>query len=196
MKLVFATHNKNKLIEVKAMMPSYIKLLSLTDIGCFDEIPETALTIEGNALLKAKYVKEKYGYSCFADDTGLEVSSLNMEPGVYSARYAGPDNNAEANMQKLLHNLRFFENRKAQFKTAISLLLPNQEKMFLGICKGEIIKEKKGEKGFGYDPIFQPERYTATFAEMSLAEKSKISHRGKAIRLLIDFLEKFSSSKK
>ena len=188
MKLVFATHNKNKLKEVKALMPSHITLLSLTDIGCFEEIPETANTIEGNALLKANFVKNNYGYSCFADDTGLEVASLNNEPGVYSARYAGPENNAEANMSKLLDNLENKSDRDARFKTAISLVMNTEERMFLGICEGEITRNKKGDSGFGYDPIFQPKGYNTTFSEMTLTQKSEISHRGKAVRLLIDFL--------
>jgi len=188
MKLVFATHNKNKLKEVKALMPSHINLLSLTDIGCFEEIPETANTIEGNAVLKANYVKKKYGYNCFADDTGLEVASLNNEPGVYSARYAGLENNAEANMSKLLQNLENKSNREACFKTAISLVMNTEERLFLGICEGEITRNKRGYSGFGYDPIFQPKGYDITFAEMTLAQKSEISHRGKAVRLLIDYL--------
>ncbi len=188
MKLVFATHNKNKLKEVKALMPSHINLLSLTDIGCFEEIPETANTIEGNALLKANFVKDNYGYPCFADDTGLEVASLNNEPGVYSARYAGSENNAEANMYKLLKNLENKSNKEARFKTAISLVMDTQERLFLGICEGEITSDKRGDSGFGYDPIFQPKGYDITFAEMTLAQKSEISHRGKAVRLLINFL--------
>ncbi|QNJ98541.1 non-canonical purine NTP diphosphatase [Constantimarinum furrinae] len=188
MQLVFATHNKNKFKEVAAQMPSYIELLSLNDIGCTEDIPETANTIEGNAALKATYVKDRYGYDCFADDTGLEVTSLNDEPGVYSARYAGPDNNAQANMQKLLDNLKGHLNRKARFKTAIALTLKGAETLFLGICEGSIIEEPRGDKGFGYDPVFQPEGLSTTFAEMSLQEKSAIGHRGKAIRQLIDYL--------
>ena len=188
MKLVFATHNKNKLKEVKALMPSNIELLSLTDIGCFEEIPETANTIEGNSLIKANFVKNNYGYSCFADDTGLEVASLNNDPGVYSARYAGPENNAETNMSKLLQNLENKNSRVARFKTAISLIMDSEEKLFLGICEGEITRNRRGGAGFGYDPIFQPNGYVTTFAEMTLEEKSSIGHRGKAVRLLIDFL--------
>jgi len=188
MKLVFATHNKNKLKEVKAIMPSHITLLSLTDIGCFEEIPETANTIEGNALLKANFVKNNYGYPCFADDTGLEVASLKNEPGVYSARYAGPENNAEANISKLLDNLEGNNNREARFKTAISLIMNTEERLFLGICEGEIIRDRRGDEGFGYDPIFQPKGSNSTFAEMSLEQKSSIGHRGKAVRLLIEFL--------
>ncbi len=188
MKLVFATNNKNKLKEVKALMPSHIQLLSLTDINCHDEIPETSNTIEGNALIKANFVKENYGFNCFADDTGLEVESLNNEPGVFSARYAGPENNSEANMQKLLSKLKEKQNRNAQFKTVIALTLPESHQLFTGICEGEITKEKRGGDGFGYDPIFQPKGFEKTFAEMTLEQKSEIGHRGKAVRMLIEFL--------
>ena len=188
MKLVFATHNQNKVREVKALMPDHIELLSLTDIGCHEEIPETSPTIEGNAILKANFIKEHYGYDCFADDTGLEVEELNNEPGVYSARYAGPENDAEANMNKLLANLLQKNNRKAHFKTVIALSQSNTTELFTGICKGEIATDKKGDSGFGYDPIFRPLGYNETFAEMTLDQKSKIGHRGKAVRLLIDYL--------
>ena len=188
MKLVFATHNKNKLKEVKALMPSNIELLSLTDIGCFEEIPETADTIAGNAVIKANFIKNNYGYPCFADDTGLEVASLNNDPGVFSARYAGPENNAEDNMSKLLRNLENKSNRNARFKTAISLIMDSEEKLFLGICEGEITPDRRGDSGFGYDPIFQPKGFKKTFSEMTLEQKSAIGHRGKAVRLLIDFL--------
>lgn len=190
MKLVFATHNQNKFKEVKAMMPSYIELLSLSHIGCNEDIAETETTIEGNAILKAKYVKDTYGYDCFADDTGLEVNVLNNEPGVYSARYAGPENSAQANMEKLLLNLSEKEDREARFKTAISLLFEGKEELFLGICHGEILEEQRGKDGFGYDPIFKPKGYNETFAEMSLEQKSEIGHRGRAIRQLIDYLSK------
>lgn len=189
-KLVFATHNKNKVKEVKALMPSSIELLSLTDIGCFDEIPETSSTIEGNAKLKADFVKSKYGFDCFADDTGLEVQELNNEPGVFSARYAGPEKSADSNMDKLLANLKEKDNRSAYFKTVIALTTTDAIKLFTGICEGEIINEKRGTEGFGYDPIFQPNGFTKTFAEMSLDQKSEIGHRGKAVRLLIDYLSK------
>ena len=188
MKLIFATHNKNKFNEVKAMLPNSIELLSLTDIGCDEDIPETASTIEGNALLKAKYVKANYGYDCFADDTGLEVQALNNAPGVYSARYAGPENDARANIQKLLFNLSEKGNREARFKTAISLIIDGKEELFLGICEGKIVTSQRGKGGFGYDPIFQPSGSAKTMAEMSPEEKSKIGHRGKAIRQLIAFL--------
>ncbi len=187
MKLVFATHNPNKLQEIQALLPQTITLLSLDDIGCTEDIPETAQTLEENALIKANYVKQKYGYDCFADDTGLEVESLNNAPGVYSARYAGEQNDAEANMNKLLTELNGITNRKAQFRTVIALITQSQEKLFTGICKGVILKEKKGEKGFGYDPVFQPVGYSKTFAQLSREEKNKISHRGKAIQLLIKY---------
>lgn len=173
-------------------MPAHIKLLSLSDIGCTQEIPETSKTIEGNAVLKSTYIKNKYNLDCFADDTGLEVTTLNNEPGIFSARYAGPDNNALANMNKLLGELAQESNRKANFKTAVSLMIQNSEHLFLGICKGNITHSLRGKLGFGYDPIFQPEGYQKTFAEMSLEEKSKIGHRGKAIRLLIEFLTDFN----
>ncbi len=188
MKLVFATHNQHKFREVKALMPSHITLVSLTDIECFDDIPETAETIEGNAQLKADYVREHYNLPCFADDTGLEVTALNGAPGVYSARYAGPDNNAEANMSKLLANLEDKDDRSAQFKSVIALSSRGMEELFTGICKGEIIYTPIGDQGFGYDPIFQPEGFTKTFAEMSQQEKGEISHRGKAIALLLEYL--------
>lgn len=190
MELVFATHNENKLIEIKALLPHYITLLSLDDIGCNEEIPETADTIEGNAILKAEHVKHRYGYDCFADDTGIEVEALNGEPGVYSARYAGEDKNDEANVKKLLKQLENENNRNAQFKTAIALNLDENENLFTGICKGEIIKKQRGDKGFGYDPVFKPIGFEKTFAEMSLNEKSEISHRGKAFRALIAYLSK------
>ena len=190
MKLVFATHNKNKVREVKVLMPAHIELLSLTDIGCHEDIPETSPTIEGNALLKANFVKEHYGYDCFADDTGLEVEALNNEPGVYSARYAGPENDAEANMNKLLENLLQKNNRKAHFKTVVALSQSNTIELFTGICDGEITTVKKGNSGFGYDPIFRPLGCNETFAEMTLDQKSKIGHRGKAVRLLINYLSK------
>lgn len=190
LKLVFATNNANKIKEIKKLLPSQIELLSLKDIGCEEDIPETADTIEGNALQKVQYVKQNYGYDCFADDTGLEVEALNGEPGVYSARYAGDAKDSEANIEKLLHNLKREPNRKARFKTVIALILENKEYTFPGICEGEIVSEKKGVQGFGYDPVFQPEGFRQTFAEMSLEEKSKISHRARATRELTDFLRK------
>ena len=190
MKLVFATHNQNKFTEVKAMLPHHIELLSLNDIGCDEDIAETADTIEGNAILKANYVRNKYNLNCFADDTGLEVKALNNEPGVYSARYAGVSHDSTANIKKLLKNLEGKEDRLARFKTAIALNMEHEEIMFLGICEGEIIKEPRGDSGFGYDPIFQPKGYDKTFAEMTLTQKSEIGHRGKAMRQLIEYLIK------
>jgi XTP/dITP diphosphohydrolase len=189
MKLVFATNNKNKILEVQQLIPATIEIISLESIGCFEEIPETANTIEGNAIQKANYITEKYGYDCFADDTGLEVEALNGEPGVYSARYAGEQRNAEDNMNKLLEALSNKSNRNAQFKTVIALNLNGKQHLFTGIARGEITLEKTGNQGFGYDPIFQPEGFTATFAQLSIEEKGLISHRGKATQLLIDFLK-------
>lgn len=188
MKLVFATNNPNKLQEVKKMLPPSIQLLSLKDIDCFDEIEETATTLEGNAKLKANHITDKFGYNCFADDTGLEVETLNNEPGVYSARYAGEPSNAENNMNKLLTNMSDVSNRKAQFRTSICLNLDGKQFLFDGVCKGDILTHKKGEKGFGYDPIFSPEGYDTSFAEMSSEQKNKISHRGLAIQKLVSFL--------
>jgi len=190
MKLVFATNNKNKLIEVQKLLPKSIELLSLGDIGCYEEIEETGSTLQENAIIKANYITENYGYNCFADDTGLEVNFLNGKPGVYSARYAGEDNNAENNMQKLLTELNEIEDRQAKFRTVITLNLNKKQTLFEGICKGEILKVKHGEKGFGYDPIFKPKGFDSSFAEMTLAEKGKISHRGKAVAKLIYFLNK------
>ena len=190
MKLVFATHNENKVKEVKSLLPKNFKILSLNDIGCFDEIPETSKTVEGNAQLNVAYVKTHFGLDCFADATGLEVSALNNEPGVYSARYAGPNKNASDNINKLLNNLQYITNRDACFKTVIALAVSSQTRLFTGICKGTILSEKKGKLGFGYDSIFQPNGFQETFAEMSLEQKSEIGHRGKAVRLLIDYLSK------
>lgn len=187
MEIVFATHNPNKLKEVQQLMPKNIELLSLSDINCNEEISETADTLEGNAKIKANYITQTYGYDCFADDTGLEVNALGGEPGVYSARYAGPGNDALANMNKLLENLKEKKDRTAQFKTVIVLNLKGEQYVFEGICKGEILKIQQGKDGFGYDPIFKPEGYDQSFAEMTLEEKGKISHRGKAIKKLIDF---------
>ena len=188
LELVFATNNHNKLIEVQQLLPDTIKLLSLSDIGCNEEIPETAETLAGNAQLKADYVTQRYGYDCFADDTGLAVDALNGAPGVYSARYAGEDCTPEDNIQKLLAELINRDNRVALFSTVIALNLNGRQYVFEGICKGEILKEKHGKGGFGYDPIFKPTGYAASFAEMTLAEKGKISHRGKAVAKLVEFL--------
>lgn len=188
MKLVFATNNLNKLGEVQKMLPASIELLSLKDINCFDDIEETATTLEGNAQIKANYITEKFGYNCFADDTGLEVDALNGAPGVYSARYAGKPANTENNMQKLLSELEDNSNRKAQFRTSICLNLDGEQFLFNGVCKGEILNSKQGEQGFGYDPIFKPEGYTKSFAEMTSEEKNAISHRGRAIQKLVEYL--------
>jgi len=188
MELVFATHNQNKLKEVQSLVPSHIKILSLTDIGYNEPIPETANTLEGNAKLKADYVTQKYKLPCFADDTGLLVTSLNGAPGVFSARYAGSANDAIANMDKLLGNLKNKSDRSARFKTAIALNLKDETLFFDGTVKGEIITEKRGQEGFGYDPIFKPDGYEKTFAELPLEIKNKIGHRGKAIVKLINFL--------
>ncbi len=190
MKLIFATHNINKLKEVQAQMPESVELFSLDDIGCFEEIPETADTIDGNAILKADYIKEQYRQDCFADDTGLEVEALDGAPGVYSARYAGEGKNSEDNIQKLLEELKDEDNRRAQFKTVIALNLHDHQFLFQGICTGTITREKRGEKGFGYDPVFQPDGSDKTFAEMSMDEKAVVSHRGKAIRDLVEYLSK------
>ncbi|MDH3381057.1 MAG: non-canonical purine NTP diphosphatase [Flavobacteriaceae bacterium] len=189
MSLVFATNNLNKLNEVQTLLPDFIELKSLSDINCNEEIPETATTLEGNAILKADFVTQKFEINCFADDTGLEVESLNGAPGVFSARYSGNDGNSEKNMEKLLFNLSDKLNRKAQFRTVIALNLSGQQFLFEGVCKGKIIEEKRGIKGFGYDPIFIPEGFSKTFAEMNLEEKGSISHRGKAIQQLIHFLK-------
>lgn len=188
-KLVFATNNQHKLDEVSQILEGKVELLSLKDINCDTDIPETADTLEGNALLKAQYIHEHYGLNCFADDTGLEIEALNNEPGVYSARYAGTDKDSEANMLKVLSKLKGIENRKAQFRTAVSLILDNKTYLFEGVIKGEIIKEKRGEQGFGYDPIFVPEGYNQTFAELGGDIKNTISHRALAINKLCDFLK-------
>ncbi|ABQ05430.1 non-canonical purine NTP diphosphatase [Flavobacterium johnsoniae] len=188
MKLVFASNNKNKIAEIQSMLPESITILSLEDINCFEDIPETADTIEGNAILKADYVTQKYGYDCFADDTGLEVDAINGEPGVYSARYAGEQKNADDNMNKLLKALENNKNRSAQFKTVITLNLEGKQYIFTGIAKGEITETKTGTNGFGYDPIFKPENFDKTFAELPLEIKNTIGHRGKAVQQLIDLL--------
>ena len=190
MKLVFASNNKNKIQEIQALVPKHIQIVSLEDIGCTEDIPETADTIEGNAILKANYVTEKYGYDCFADDTGLEVEALNGAPGVYSARYAGEQKDANDNMDKLLSELKDKSNRKANFKTVIALNLNGNQNLFTGIINGKIIEEKIGTNGFGYDPIFVAEGFDKTFAELTMEEKSTISHRGIAVKELILFLQK------
>ena len=189
-KLVVATNNAHKLEEIAVILGDEMELLSLKDIHCDADIPETADTLEGNARQKAMYIYENYGMDCFADDTGLEVEALNGAPGVYSARYAGDGHDSEANMQKLLHELEDKENRKAQFRTAICLILEGKEYLFEGIVKGEIIKEKRGGAGFGYDPIFVPEGHELTFAELGNDIKNTISHRARAVEKLCLFLKK------
>jgi len=187
MKLTFATNNLNKLEEAQELLP-FFHIIGLKDIGCTEDIPETEDTLEGNAKLKAAFVKKKFGMNCFSDDTGLEVEALNGAPGVYSARYAGESANAEDNMSKLLKELKNETNRKAQFRTVIALNFDGEELTFEGVCKGEILEHKVGQKGFGYDPIFVPDGFNKTFAEMSMEQKSTISHRGKAIKKLVTFL--------
>jgi XTP/dITP diphosphohydrolase len=171
------------------MLPASIEIVSLESIGCFEDIPETADTIEGNAIMKANYVTQKYGYDCFADDTGLEVDALNGEPGVFSAHYAGEQRNSDDNMNKLLDALSAASDRNAQFKTVIALNLNGKQHLFTGIARGEITIEKTGNQGFGYDPIFKPQGFELTFAQLSLEEKGAISHRGKATEQLINFLK-------
>ncbi len=190
MKLVFATNNQHKLSEIQNMLGDKFQILSLADIDCHDEIPEDYETLEENASQKARYIHEKFGVNCFADDTGLEVTALNNEPGVYSARYAGSARSAEDNMKKVLQKLEGIQNRSARFRTVISLIIDGKETQFEGIVNGEILPEEKGKDGFGYDPIFQPDSYHVSFAEMSLADKNLISHRGNAVRKLVDFLLK------
>lgn len=185
---VFATNNAHKLDEVSAIVGKDIQIQSLKAIGCHDDIPETADTLEGNALLKARYVFERYHTDCFADDTGLEVEALGGAPGVYSARYAGEGHNSEANVRKLLQALQGVENRKAQFRTVFALIINGEEHLFEGIVKGRIIAEKRGMSGFGYDPVFVPEGHEETFAEMPSELKNQISHRAVATRKLCDFL--------
>lgn len=188
--LVFATNNLHKLEEVRDILGGSFRIASLKEIGCTDDIPETADTLEGNALQKARYVKEKFGYDCFADDTGLEVEALGGAPGVFSARYAGPGHDSEANMQKLLKELEGKTNRQAQFRTVVALILEGREYTFEGIVRGTILTECRGTAGFGYDPVFVPEGYAETFAEMGSEEKNRISHRARAVQKLADFLHK------
>lgn len=188
MKLIFATHNHNKAHEIQAMMPKGIEVLTLDEIHCFEEIPETEKTLEGNATMKAQYIVDEFNLNCFADDTGLEIEALKGEPGVYSARYAGESRDANANMDLVLEKMKGLANRKAQFRTAIALYWDGEMYLFEGIVKGTILAEKRGKDGFGYDPIFEPENSEKSFAEMSLAEKNTISHRARALKKMIDFL--------
>ena len=190
-RLVFATNNAHKLEEIRAILGNSIEILSLADIHCHADIPETADTLEGNARQKSRYVYEHYGLDCFADDTGLEVESLGGAPGVYSARYAdGQGHDSQANMNKLLKEMEEKNDRKAQFRTIISLIEKGEERQFEGIVKGQITTEKRGESGFGYDPIFQPDGYETTFAELGSDIKNRISHRARAVAALCDYLRK------
>ena len=189
MKLVFATNNPHKLSELKSMLPKEIELLSLSDIHCHEELPETQNTLEGNAMQKASFVYQNYRYNCFADDTGLEIEALNNEPGVYSARYAGLHCSADDNIKKVLQQLDGENNRFANFKTVIALIIDGEENYFEGVCSGKITLAKDGKQGFGYDPIFKPDGFERTFAEMSKREKGAISHRGKATKKLVQYLK-------
>ena len=191
MKIVFATNNLNKLTEIRNILGNRFEVVSLADIGCHDDIPEKGQTLKDNALLKAQYVYQKYHVNCFADDTGLEVDALGGAPGVYSARYAGGEgHDSEANMQKLLRELKNNNNRKARFRTVIALIIDGKTTFFEGIVNGNITQEKRGGEGFGYDPIFQPEGYAETFAEMGTGIKNQISHRARATKKLADYLQK------
>ncbi len=197
MELVFATNNEHKLKELRSIAGPEIRILSLSEIGCNDDIPEDSPTLEGNALAKAKWVKEKYGYDCFADDTGLEVEALNGEPGVRSARYApGKGHDSTANTALLLQNLKGSTNRSARFRTVIALIYQGKTVTFEGIVKGEIMETPAGTAGFGYDPVFRPEGWSKTFAEATESEKNSISHRGRATRKLIDYLNNLLCERK
>lgn len=189
MKLVFATNNRHKLTEVQEILGKHFELVSLNDIGCDEDIPETSPTLEENASQKAWYIFNKYGVNCFADDTGLEVEALNMEPGVYSARFAGPQRDARDNMQKLLFLMDKIKNRNARFRTVISLIINGEENRFEGLVNGQILTAGQGSEGFGYDPIFQPEGFDVSFAQMELSKKNEISHRGRAITQLTNYLK-------
>ena len=186
-KIVFATNNSHKLEELRRLTKGKIEILSLSDINCHDDIPETADTLEGNALIKARWVKERYGYDCFADDTGLEVDALDGAPGVLSARYAGEGHDSQANMRLLLSNLDDNTNRKARFRTVIALIEGKEERLMDGVVEGEITQSPSGENGFGYDPIFKPMGFNVTFAEMGADEKNQISHRGRAVAKLLEY---------
>lgn len=188
MKIVFATNNKHKLEEIKKISKGQLEILSLSDINCHEDIPETGDTLKENALIKAQFVKERFGLDCFADDTGLEVEALNNAPGIYSSRYAGPKCDPDDNMQKLLHDLKNKESRKAQFRTVIALIFNGEEHYFEGIIRGEIIYQKEGNNGFGYDPIFKPTGYNKTFGELSDEIKNSLSHRAIATKKLVAFL--------
>ncbi len=187
--IVFATNNPHKLEELRQIAGNRFKILSLKDIDCFDKIPETANNIEGNALQKANFIKERYGYDCFADDTGLEIAALNGAPGVYSARYAGAECNSEKNIDKVLQNMKGVKNRAARFRTSIALRIGDTMHVFEGEVKGEILTERHGTGGFGYDSIFKPEEADCSFAEMEAQKKNAISHRGRATALLLNYLK-------
>lgn len=189
MRLVIATNNNHKLVEIQGKLVDVCEVLNLAQIGCTDDIPEDGDTFEANALQKAEYIKDKYGYDCFADDSGLEVEALGGKPGVFSARYSGEDKDSEKNMDKLLAELEGVENRRACFRTVVALVLEGEKHLFEGVINGTILTERHGDGGFGYDPIFRPDGYDCTFAEMSLEEKNKISHRGQAIDKLCEFLK-------
>ncbi len=191
--IVFATNNSHKLAEVRSIVSDRIKIVSLSDIGCSDDIPETSATLEGNALQKARYIKAHFNYDCFADDTGLETDALNGAPGVFSARYAGKPHDAEMNIKKLLSKLEEEQNRKARFRTVIALIINGKEILFEGAVNGQITKEKRGETGFGYDPVFIPEGYNKTFAELGDEVKNKISHRADATHKLTEWLTAMNS---
>ena len=191
MKLVFATNNSNKIAEVSNLISNQIAIISLKDIGCNEDIVESEDTIIDNAILKANYIKNTYGYDCFADDTGLEVDFLNGRPGVYSKRFAGENSTDELNMEKLLECMKESNNRNARFRTVIALNINNQVITFTGVCEGEILKQRRGNNGFGYDPIFLPKGYNNSFGEMSIIEKNEIAHRSKAVKKLINYLNKF-----
>lgn len=189
MRLVIATNNNHKLVEIQGKLVDVCEVLNLAQIGCTDDIPEDGDTFEANALQKAEYIKDKYGYDCFADDSGLEVEALGGKPGVFSARYSGEDKDSEKNMDKLLAELEGVENRRACFRTVVALVLDGERHLFEGVINGTILTERHGDGGFGYDPIFRPDGYDCTFAEMTLEEKNKISHRGQAIDKLCEFLK-------
>lgn len=186
--IVFATNNAHKLEELREILGAQFQVLSLKEIGCHEDIPETADTLEGNAEIKARYVKEHYGYDCFADDTGLEVTALGGAPGVYSARYAGPAHDSKANVELLMKNMEGVDDRSARFRTVIALIEGDRLSFMTGIVNGTIITEQRGNDGFGYDPIFMPDGFDTTFAEMSMHEKNKISHRGRAVEKLKNYL--------
>ena len=191
MKLVFATNNSNKIKEVSNLISNQIEIMSLKDIGCKEDIVESENTIIDNAILKANYIKNNYGYDCFSDDTGLEVDFLNGKPGVYSKRFAGENSTDELNMEKLLECMKESNNRNARFRTVIALNINNQVITFTGVCEGEILKQRRGNNGFGYDPVFLPKGYNNSFGEMSIIDKNKIAHRSKAVKKLINYLNKF-----